>query len=241
MKNAVLKVVKDGYSIRGVARSTNLSYATLRKYVAKYKSTKRKKRKSLRFSPNYEVNQVYSKELEDILEEYLLAARKLRYGLTSEIIKRMSYDLAIKNNLKVPKSWKENRMAGKHWLYGYLRRHPVISDILSWSRKFRPPIKAQFNTTVERANPSVEEVTLSEKDLEKFMIEESRLVSDETSNLSFVDAVLQDSSPSLSELVEDSSSVSSVAIVENNLSFGDPVIISVIKKPKKHLKTDFIV
>lgn len=250
MKNAVFKVVHHGCSIRGVARDTNLSYATLRKYVAKYNSTEGKKKNTIRFFPNYEVNQVYSKELEDTLEKYLLIARKLHYGLTSETIKRMSYDLAIKNNLKVPKSWQENRMAGKHWLYGYLRRHPVISEILSWSRKFRPPIKNQFNTTVEIANPAgVEEITLSEKDLENFIAEESRKIMNEpivlSSKSSFVESILEnsrplvgnDSQPSHAESVmEESLPLNVESVTENSGNFQqNPVIINIIKKPRKNL------
>lgn len=162
MRRAVLKVVKRGYSIRGVAAKTGLSYATLRKYVAKYNTTNKENRKSMRFFPNYEVNQVFTKELEQTLEQYLLVARKLHYGLTSENIKRLSYDLALKHNMKIPKSWEENKKAGKHWLYGYLRRHPLIYEILSWSRKFRPPIKKQYNTTVEIANKYVNNVKQNE-------------------------------------------------------------------------------
>ena len=100
-------------------------------------------------------NDQTTKELEETLEKYILIARKLHYGLTSDIIKRLSYDLAVKNNLKVPKSWQENKKAGKHWLYGYLRRHPLIYEILSWSRKFRPPITRQYNTTVEPAQKAI--------------------------------------------------------------------------------------
>lgn len=251
MKDAVFKVVHHGCSIRGVARDTNLSYATLRKYVAKYNSTEAKKKNSIRFFPNYEVNQVYSKELEDELEKYLLVARKLHYGLTSETIKRMSYELAVKNNLKVPKSWQENRMAGKHWLYGYLRRHPAISEILSWSRKFRPPIKNQFNTTVEIANPAgIEEITLSEKDLEKFMTEESRILTNEpivlNSRASFAESfeslvknskfiLADDSQPSDPESVIEDSYTPYVESIESSSDFQqNPVIINIIKKPKKN-------
>ncbi|KAK7575810.1 hypothetical protein V9T40_012096 [Parthenolecanium corni] len=247
MKDAVFKVVHYGCSIRGAARDTNLSYATLRKYVAKYKSTEAKKKDSIRFYPNYEVNQVYSKELEDTLEKYLLAARKLHYGLTSETIKRMSYDLAIKNNLKVPKSWKENRMAGKHWLYGYLRRHPAISEILSWSRKFRPPIKNQFNTTKEIATPSVEEITLTEKDLENFVTEESRSIADEAvvvySKSSLVEpfsetlrsSTSDNSQPSCAQsVIQDSLPPYVESVMEDSVLLqSNPVIINVIKKSKK--------
>lgn len=171
MKKAVFKVVKRGCSIRGVAAKAGLSYATLRKYVVKYNSTKKENRKSLRFSPNYEVNQIFSKELEESLERYLLIARKLHYGLTSDIIKRLSFELAVKNDLKVPNSWARNQKAGKHWLYGYLKRHPTINDILSWSRKFRPPIKKQYNTTLELAHKSTGEAT--HDDIEEIDAEET--------------------------------------------------------------------
>lgn len=174
MRKAVLKVVKRGYSIRGVAAKSGLSYATLRKYVAKYNNTEKENRKLIRYFPNYEVNQIFSKELENSLEEYLLLARRLHYGLTSDNIKRLSYDLAIRNNLKIPKSWSQNKRAGKHWLYGYLKRHPLIYEILSWSRKFRPPIKKQYNTTVEIANKNIEKTIIPEENIEE-VIEDSKI------------------------------------------------------------------
>lgn len=38
----------------------------------------------------------------------------------------LAYELAIKNKLKISKSWIE-KQAGVDWLYGYLKWHPELS------------------------------------------------------------------------------------------------------------------
>lgn len=93
MKNAVLDVVQHGSSIRAAAKNAGLCHMTLKRYVEKYKSAENKD--DVKFIPNYEVNKVFSKELEDQLEEYLLTASKMHHGLTRLESLRLAYELAV--------------------------------------------------------------------------------------------------------------------------------------------------
>ena len=48
------------------------------------------------------------------------------FGFTTVEIHRLAYDIATQNNLSHPFN-DENKMAGKDWLAGFLKRHPQIS------------------------------------------------------------------------------------------------------------------
>jgi len=55
------------------------------------------------------------------------------YGLTRKDLRRMALQLAIKNNIKHPFN---DIMAGKKWLFSFLKRHPKLS--------IRKPEKTSF-------------------------------------------------------------------------------------------------
>lgn len=171
MKKAVLKVVEGGYTIRGAAKEFKLSYATLRQYVTKYNTTDDEYRDSIRFSPNYEVNLVFSDKLEDELVQYLIVARRLRYSLSGDDVRRLSYDLAVKHKLKIPSSWKKSNKAGQHWMYSFLKRRPKIRRMLSLSRKFRPsdPTDISDSLSQKMNEKTRNEIIIDDENLENFI------------------------------------------------------------------------
>lgn len=171
MREAVLKVVECGYTIRGAAKEFKLSYATLRQYVSKYNATDNDDRDSIRFSPNYEVNLIFSEKLENELVQYLIVARRLRYSLSGDDVRRLSYDLAVKHKLKIPASWKKSNKAGKHWMYGFLKRRPKIRRILSLSKKFRPndPINSSDSLSQRTNVKTRNELIVDDENLEDFI------------------------------------------------------------------------
>lgn len=61
MKTAVLNVVDNGWSVRAAAIQANVVHMTLKRYVDKYKALSEEERTHFRFTPNYGVNQVFSK------------------------------------------------------------------------------------------------------------------------------------------------------------------------------------
>lgn len=126
MKTAVLKVI-DGWSIRSAAQEAGICHQTLKRYVVKYRNTDPKDHHTLCYAPKYEINKVFSDELELLLKEYLIKACKLHHGLTRNNVKQFAYQIAVKNNLKIPASWREKQMTGEDWLKGFRKRHSSLS------------------------------------------------------------------------------------------------------------------
>lgn len=63
--------------------------------------------------PNYEVRQVFSKSQESILVDYIIYVASICYGLTPQDVRKLAYQTAVRNNITMPKSWNEEKMAGK--------------------------------------------------------------------------------------------------------------------------------
>ena len=64
--------------------------------------------------------------LENKLLESCIIMDQRFYGLRRQDIKRMAFQLAIRNYLKHPFN-QEKSEAGKKWLRSFVKRHPVIS------------------------------------------------------------------------------------------------------------------
>jgi hypothetical protein len=65
-------------------------------------------------------------ELQNKLVEYCIIMGQRYYGLRRQDIKRMAFQLAIRNGLKHPFN-QEKSAAGKKWLRPSLKRYPVLS------------------------------------------------------------------------------------------------------------------
>ncbi|BFZ21310.1 hypothetical protein BsWGS_24349 [Bradybaena similaris] len=49
------------------------------------------------------------------------------HGLTPKNVRTLAFEMATLNRLKCPQTWSENSMAGREWLYGFLKRHQQLS------------------------------------------------------------------------------------------------------------------
>lgn len=76
----------------------------------------------IRTQPNYEVRQIFSREQEADPGEYLQICSKMAYGLLTAALRKLAYAMAKENNIKIPRSWEENKIAGKEWMRGFLYR-----------------------------------------------------------------------------------------------------------------------
>jgi len=65
-------------------------------------------------------------DIENMLVEYILTMENKFYGLTRMDLRRLAYQLAIKNNIQNPF---KNGFAGRYWLKGFLKRHQGILSI----------------------------------------------------------------------------------------------------------------
>lgn len=94
---------------------------------------------------------VFDKDFEDIeilrrLVRYALILEEKLYGLTQMDMRRMAYQLAVRNN--VPNSFKDDR-AGRYWLKGFLSRH---KQILSMRKSSRTSFARANGFTKQRMN-----------------------------------------------------------------------------------------
>lgn len=117
-----MELVKSGMSIRKASVECQLKYPTVRLYVNKIKANP-----EVRLTPNYEVNKIFTSEQEKELSDYIEYCAQLFYGLTTKDCRRVAYQMAKANNIKIPRSWIDSEMAGFEWLRSFRKRHPEIS------------------------------------------------------------------------------------------------------------------
>ena len=53
--------------------------------------------------------------------------KKMCYGLAMTDLRCLAYQLALKNEKIYPTMWNNGQIAGKEWLYGFMKRHPNLS------------------------------------------------------------------------------------------------------------------
>ncbi|KAK9685186.1 hypothetical protein QE152_g38236 [Popillia japonica] len=82
---------------------------------------------SNRMTPNYAVNNVFTNEQKNALTEYIITSSQMFYGLSSIDYRKLAYELAVTNNLKIQEIWHANKMAGIEWLRNFMRRNRKLS------------------------------------------------------------------------------------------------------------------
>jgi hypothetical protein len=70
---------------------------------------------------------VFSDAEESELEEYILAASKLCYGLTTKDVRNLAYQYAIKNSVTIPAGWCDEQHASSDLLSSFLKRKIKLS------------------------------------------------------------------------------------------------------------------
>ncbi|GFS03814.1 hypothetical protein ElyMa_006480200 [Elysia marginata] len=100
MKNAVKKV-KEGMPIRQPAKSSGITYSTLRRCVNK---SMKINPDEVRFSHNYACRQVFTDAEEKILKEYLITACHINYGVSRKALRKLAWELDVRNGKTYPTS-----------------------------------------------------------------------------------------------------------------------------------------
>lgn len=124
---AAIKRMAEGTKLRQTSREFGISVTTLWRYWKKTKDKTQEEKKSIPFAPNYSVNRVFNDDQERDLKDYLILASKIHHGLTRQETRLLAFELAQKNNLKMPLSWKTHSIAGSDWLKGFRKRWPELS------------------------------------------------------------------------------------------------------------------
>lgn len=120
---SALRMVGNGNSIRTAAKNCKIPYPTLRRYV----QNKRKYGDNISLVPRYDINKVFIKEQEEVLLKYYKDCALMFYGLTVKECRKVAYEMAKVNCIKMPRSWKRDQLAGLEWFRFFKKRHPDIS------------------------------------------------------------------------------------------------------------------
>lgn len=118
-----LTLIRNGMSIRQASKTIGVPFSTLKRYYSNTKNAA--SLEGQRLQPNYAVNKIFSTEQECLLKNYVKHCALLFYGLTTKECRRIAYQCAKINNLKMPPSWKVKEMAGKDWLVSFKSRHEL--------------------------------------------------------------------------------------------------------------------
>jgi hypothetical protein len=114
---AVNDVKSNNMSLRKAAAAYGVPYITIRRHVHGLVKTPGKLGR-------------FKTVLDDVFEQelakYKIDMQQRFYGLSAIQLRRLAYDLAVKNELNHPFNV-EKGTAGKDWIAGFLRRHPNIS------------------------------------------------------------------------------------------------------------------
>lgn len=125
MKQAVIDVMENNMSYRESAERHGVKKSSVYNYVKL--ALENKGLNNVEFSPNFRKSQIFSSQMENALEDYLLKCSSMFYGLTPNATRRLAYEYALQNSVNMPDPWKKNKLAGKDWFWAFLKRHPKLS------------------------------------------------------------------------------------------------------------------
>lgn len=116
LQKALKTIRNEGEKIREVARNFNIPESTLRKRLLQSEPE----------PPRLGRKSTFHKDIETELKTYVITLAKLFYGLTPKELRRLAFRYAEENNIRHNFN-REKGLAGKDWMYGFLKRNPEIS------------------------------------------------------------------------------------------------------------------
>ncbi|RXN36343.1 hepatitis A virus cellular receptor 1 -like protein [Labeo rohita] len=114
-------------SVRAVAKSKGICHVTLNRYWQKYKEMKDQGSRDLPRVGYCSPHQVFNREQEETLSQYISQAADIYYGLTPREIRKFAYQLLVEYNIPQPQTWDEKKMAGPDWFTSFMKRNPRLS------------------------------------------------------------------------------------------------------------------
>lgn len=72
------------------------------------------------------IPQVFTRDQENALKKYALRCQEHYYGLSSIELKQLAFEMAVRLKIPYPPAWNELQMAGWHWYYKFMSRHPEL-------------------------------------------------------------------------------------------------------------------
>lgn len=112
--------VKDGDTIRKVARDFSVDRMTLTRFI---KKTMNNPQATTGYKAVAERKQIFSDLQEHQLAEHIKELSNMFHGLCLKQVMQLAFQLADKNGLDIPNSWTERNQAGRNWWLGFKSRH----------------------------------------------------------------------------------------------------------------------
>ena len=112
--------VQQGTSIRKAAASFNIDKMTLSCYIAKCKT---QPQPSVEYATVTLANYIIPTDMESDLARHIITLADMFHGVSLEKCKELAYEFGLRNKLKLPSSWVENKKAGKSWWLGFKAQH----------------------------------------------------------------------------------------------------------------------
>ena len=133
MVEAVRMVVLEKQKCRKVSSDLAIPHCTLRRYCLKYEAELHRNAgtqdalhnlPAITYYGYYNNHFGFNHDQEKMLEEYLLEAAFLYFGLSYPQVQELAYDYAKVLTIDIPKNWFVNKQASKDWMIGFIKRHP---------------------------------------------------------------------------------------------------------------------
>lgn len=124
LQEAIKLVLESGSSIRNAAKLCNVKRTTLQRHFEAHIASGNEE---FEYRNNTSIHQVFCKEEDMCLRDYLLTASSMHYGLTKQDLKKLAYQFAKSNKKKYPASWDVNCQAGEQWLVDFRKRNQELS------------------------------------------------------------------------------------------------------------------
>lgn len=87
--------------------------------------------------------QIFTDDQEQELADYVTEASQIYYGPCPKEIHSLTYEYAIRNNIKIPQNWSDVKLASADWFNTFLKRH---RDICKWSPQHTSQVELQVST-----------------------------------------------------------------------------------------------
>jgi hypothetical protein len=125
LSRAVTNVLQNNTKIRTAARNFGVSRTTLTRHLLKHRVIP--DQLAFKYEARNDVKRIFSNVEELELVEYCKQAARLHHGLTKKGILNLAFEYTNKNNIIIPRNWKETKSAGYMWLRGLRKRYPCLS------------------------------------------------------------------------------------------------------------------
>lgn len=127
MSLAVNVVIKNQMKIRAAATLYGVSKSALQRHLKIFSRLGDEEQAAHNFEQQHGFQRIFNTQEEKLLEEYLLDASNMCYGLTERDVRILAFNFAVANHKNIPPSWDRNKSAGKEWMFCFRKRHPKIA------------------------------------------------------------------------------------------------------------------